>query len=248
MIAQVTEQRLAAQYTAACAGVPGLGCVMDTRQELFGKNGGFFAGESFAVDASGGSAWACGDYDPEELDSFLRFLGKKRLRTAGPCPTGWQPDGSLLCFALQPGQRLPLGDAPAGLTLNRAPAPGKVAALLFPDAPERREDFYSELCVGRNHGRTFAWTLENDGGPVCTVGVYASRPGEAYMACGVTVPALRGQGIGGWLIAAMANELAEQGQLVTFLCEETRRRFYTRLGFSLLTEYRQYRCPETENE
>ncbi len=51
------------------------------------------------------------------------------------------------------------------------------------------------------------------------------------MACGETVEALRGKGIGGRLIAEMANALAAEGWMPVFLCSPERVHFYTRLGF-----------------
>ena len=72
-------------------------------------------------------------------------------------------------------------------------------------------------------------------------GAYAMVDGEAYLATGETVPERRGCGIGGWLIASAANALAAEGWRVTLLCEENRRRFYTRLGFAPAGAYPRYR-------
>ena len=52
---------------------------------------------------------------------------------------------------------------------------------------------------------------------------------------------LRGQGIGGWLIPYLANELAGEGWTVTFLCAAERCRFYERLGFVLQKQYVKYK-------
>ena len=63
------------------------------------------------------------------------------------------------------------------------------------------------------------------------VGAYALANGQAYMACGETVEALRGKGVGGRLIVEMANALAAEGWMPVFLCSPDRVHFYTRLGF-----------------
>ena len=103
--------------------------------------------------------------------------------------------------------------------------------MLFSDRPTKRDDFYSELCSKRSRGLARVWTLELEGNIICTVGAYALANGQAYMACGETVEALRGKGIGGRLIAEMANALAAEGWMPVFLCSPERVHFYTRLGF-----------------
>lgn len=144
---------------------------------------------------------------------------------------------------MAPGRQLPLGAAPAGLALDPAPRVAAVAALAFPgkENAARRDAFYSETCTAVAHGLARLWALCGpDGGIVSMVGAYAMVAGEAYLATGETVPERRGQGIGGWLIARAANALAAEGWRVTLLCEENRRRFYTRLGFAAAGSYPRY--------
>ena len=113
----------------------------------------------------------------------------------------------------------------------------------------RRDAFYSETCTAVAHGLARVWALRAaDGCLVSMVGAYAMANGEAYLATGETVPERRGQGIGGWLIPALANALAAEGWQVTLLCEEKRCRFYTRLGFRPLGGYGQYRLPEPRQD
>ena len=111
--------------------------------------------------------------------------------------------------AVAPGRQLTLPEADAALwqslAKNTEPAAGKAAELLFPDRPSKRDDFYSELCSKRSRGLARVWTLEREGSIICTVGAYALANGQAYMACGETVEALRGKGVGGRLIVEMAN-------------------------------------------
>ena len=115
-----------------------------------------------------------------------------------------------------------------------------VARALYPADTARQEDFYSELCSKRTRGKALVWALQQGSEMVCTVGAYALADGQAYMACGQTAEALRGKGIGGRLIAQMANELATEGYRPVFLCSPERVPFYTRLGFAKLGEYAKY--------
>ena len=241
MIAAVNTPQRRSRYRAACAGKPFFGCVLPVHLALFGKTSGcFFAGPTLALDANGSGVIAAGHANPAELGSFLSFLGRHRLLTDGPCPAGWRLSEPYYLYALAPFAALPLGAAPAGFALNEAADAGRVADLLFGDAPERRDRFYAELCIKRNHGAARVWALEKGGEIVCTVGAYAIGGGEAYLACGETAAALRGQGLGGWLIPALANALAAEGLRVTFLCRGVRVPFYDRLGFARAGQLAEY--------
>ena len=88
-----------------------------------------------------------------------------------------------------------------------------------------------------------AWTLEQGSAVVCTVGAYALCNGQAYMACGQTAEALRGQRVGGRLIVQMANALSAQGDQPVFLCSPERVHFYTQLGFHPLGTLARYESP-----
>ena len=105
------------------------------------------------------------------------------------------------------------------------------------------DDFYSELCTKRSRGKALVWTLEQGGNIVCTVGAYALCNGQAYMACGQTAEALRGQRVGGRLIVQMANALSAQGDQPVFLCSPERVHFYTQLGFHPLGTLARYESP-----
>ena len=66
------------------------------------------------------------------------------------------------------------------------------------------------------------------------------------MSAGETVPELRGQGLGGWLIISLANELAKQGWNVSLLCVQERCHFYRRLGFAEDGQVVSYRLEKQE--
>lgn len=250
MIAQVTNETYAQWYQKACAGKPYFGCVLPVQLELFGKASGcYFAGEEIAIDANGKKAIATGTTDPEELASFLAFLDKHELLTDGTVPKGWHEKEQLHLFTLEAGNYLPLPPRPEALALNEMPSPFQVAQFLFDAQPERRDDFYSELCTKRNHNKAIVWTLEREGKIISTAGAYALQNGQAYLACAETVAQLRGQGIGGWLIASMANMLSAQGWRVELLAKQERVHLYNRLGFTMadtLTVYSDEDTNETE--
>lgn len=236
MIAQVTNEQTERWYRAACAGKPYFGCLLPVQLALFRKASGcYFAGPDLAVDANGAAVIAAGTADPEELAGFLAFLDKHRILTDGPAPAGWRLGRRMWLFTLAAGSALPVPPRPAaarGLVLNEQPSPYAVASLLFAAEPDRRDNFYAELCTKRNHGCARVWTLERDGEILATAGAYAQHDGQAYLACVETVEPLRGQKLGGWLVAQLANALAAGGETVVLLCGENRRTFYRRLGFT----------------
>ena len=219
MIAQVNTPRQRQRFLNACRGKLCCGATLPLALQLLGKAqpGRFFAGPTLALDIGGRTAWAAGHANPEELASFLNFCGCRAVildEAECPPPVGWQKTCDHTIFGLAAGEQLPL---PAqteaqkalwdSLTFVEDPASGPVAENLFPDRPARRDDFYSELCTKRSRGKALVWTLEQGGNIVCTVGAYALCNGQAYMACGQTAEALRGQRVGGRLIVQMANAL-----------------------------------------
>ena len=255
MIAQVSTPRQRQRFENACRGKLCFDATLPLALRLLGKAqpGRFFAGPTLALDVGGGTAWAAGHANPEELASFLQFCGCRAVildEVECPPPTGWTRAKPLTIFGLPAGEQLPL---PArteaqkalweSLTLVEDPAAGPVAQALFPDRPARRDDFYSELCTKRSRVRALVWTLEQAGEIVCTVGAYARWNGQAYMACGQTAEPFRGQRIGGQLIVRMANALSAQGEQPVFLCSPERVHFYTQLGFHPLGTLARYESP-----
>ena len=231
MIAQIKTLRQKQRFLNACRGKLCLGATMPLALALFGKS-------------------QAGHANPEELAGFLAFCGCEAVvldEAECPPPTGWKRAKTHSVFGLAPGRQLPLPEADAALwqslAKNTEPAAGKAADMLFSDRPTKRDDFYSELCSKRSRGLARVWTLELEGNIICTVGAYALANGQAYMACGETVEALRGKGIGGRFIAEMANALAAEGWMPVFLCSPERVHFYTRLGFEKMGEYARYATP-----
>ena len=254
MIAQVNTPRQRQRFLNACRGKLCCGATLPLALQLLGKAqpGRFFAGPTLALDIGGRTAWAAGHANPEELASFLNFCGCRAVildEAECPPPVGWQKTCDHTIFGLAAGEQLPL---PAqteaqkalwdSLTFVEDPASGPVAENLFPDRPARRDDFYSELCTKRSRGKALVWTLEQGGNIVCTVGAYALCNGQAYMACGQTAEALRGQRVGGRLIVQMANALSAQGNQPVF-CSPERVHFYTQLGFHPLGTLARYESP-----
>ena len=255
MIAQVNTPRQRQRFLNACRGKLCMDATLPLALQLLGKTqpGRFFAGPTLALDVGGRTAMAAGHANPEELASFLGFCGCHAVildEAECPAPTGWVREAALTIFGLAAGEQLPL---PAqteaqkalweSLTFVEDPASGPVAQVLFPDRPARRDDFYSELCTKRSRGKALVWTLEQGGEIVCTVGAYALCNGQAYMACGQTAEAIRGQRVGGRLIVQMANALSIQGYQPVFLCSPERVHFYTQLGFHPLGILARYESP-----
>jgi GNAT superfamily N-acetyltransferase len=243
--------------------------VLPQAQALLGKSQPtrFFAGPTLAVDLGGRTAVIAGHCNPEELASFLRFADRQYalVESDAMLPAGWHKERVHHYFTLGAGKQLAVPQADEALwnslTLNRRPNAAAVARQLFPangaqndrndqndqnaGAKARQEDFYAALCVKRNHGAARVWALKDENGAiVCTVGAYALYAGEAYLACGQTVEALRGRGIGGRLIAQIANELAAEGWRVSLLCADELVLFYTRLGLAEAGQFVRCKAPQ----
>lgn len=242
MIARADTPRRRGRFLRAVRGAPCLEVLLPVELALFGRSqpGRFFAGPRLAVDLGGGEgadALAAGGANPEELASFLGFCGCRSVLTDGAAPAGWRRAGTLHAFALAAGEKLALPPADealwAALTLDQAPRPGELAAFLYPEGGARRDDYYSALCSKRSRGLACVWALRDGGGAVAaTIGAYAVRGGQAYLACGCTAEALRGRGVGGRLAAAFANSLTGRGLSPCLLCWPERAALYGRLGFA----------------
>lgn len=234
-------------FATAIQGAPYFRAVMGRDLALWADSPGapvrLFTLPGAALTLNGSTAQLCGTpQDWEELLSFLQFAGIAHLIAEEtpllPAATG-EP---LFLYSMPPQNRLPLAQEHQGYMLNRSPSVLRLATQLFPQEPERQDCYYSETCTALAHGFARVLALQDAAGrPVSTVGAYAMANGEAYMAMGETLPELRGRGIGGWLIPYLANELAEEGWTVTFLCAAERCRFYERLGFVLQKQYVKYK-------
>lgn len=249
VITRVTTPAQKAAFAAAICGKPHFGAVMGTDLALWADNPGapvqLYLAYGAALTVGGRRAQLCGDLPDrdawQQLVDFLRFCGVERLLCAKPCLPHCQPGERLNLYELPMGARLPAPPLPplvadGTLVLSTTPPMGAVAALLFPGtgqgAQADRDYFYSVACTAINHGIGCCRALLRGGVPVTTVGCYEKAGGQAYMAAGVTAQELRGQGLGGWLIASLANELAAAGNRVAFLCADNRCHFYERLGFT----------------
>ena len=249
MIAQVKDAKRRTRFVNACQGLPVLDALLPLDCALFRKSQPwrFYAGPTLALELSGSTAWLAGHANPAELASFLSFCGCESAildETVCPPPDGWHKAETLTVFGLPQTGPLPLPAVDEALwtqlTLCREASAARVAEALYPADFTRQADFYSELCTKRSRGKAWVWVLRREEKIVCTVGAYALGNGQAYMACGQTEEALRGQKIGGRLIVEMANSLAAEGLRLVFLCAPERVRFYARLGFAKQAEYARY--------
>lgn len=197
-----------------------------------------------AIALRGASASVAGEYDPEELGSFCRFLGIDSLTTTCETPPqGYVLGQPLTVYTLAAGKQLPLPPltgAMAGqkesLQLDKNPSVGAILPLLWGEDDgtntDLRDHYYADACTARNAGMAEFWLLRHGEAPVFTVAASAIVGQKAYLSAGETIEANRGQGIGGHYITKMANEYAAKGYDVCFVCEACRCRFYTRLGFA----------------
>ena len=188
----------------------------------------------------GASAVLCGRCDAEELGSLLGFLGVEKLTApAGqPCPEGFCEGEVLTCFAAA--EKLPAPACRVDWQLRQELSPKVSAGLLSGLDEEARMNFFAECCARRNHGQGVFWGAQVGEEIVTAVSTCAVSERFACMFAGETLPAWRGRGIGGALIAAMANHWLDEGRTPCFVARPERVRFYTRLGFVPLTYYKEY--------
>lgn len=212
---------------------PFLGCQMEVDAQLFGHCDHlmrFFVCEQGALEIKGDTAYLAGAADGEELAGMLAFAGVRRIVTAGDLPMGWRENGRLAAMEYRPGSPLPL---PAGISIDTAPPAAdllRVVACEGINGPGA-DNFYSEVCTKRNHGRGQFWLARQGDIPVATAGCYALTDTRAYLGGVVTLPQYRRQGIGGGLCAALAAHLAAAGRTVGLLCRPEREPFYQKMGF-----------------
>ncbi len=253
MIRQVSAPGQRQVFAVAIAGEPYLAPVLGRDLAIWADNLGapvrLFTASGAALSLSGSAATLCGvPGDEEELLAFLRFAGVRSLLSARPLAMG-EAGERYSRYTLAPGGRLAgaPSEAPAGLVLDQEPSMGQVAAFLFPGDAGRQDNLYTEGCAARARGMARVWALRRPGGEILsTVGAYAVLDGAAAMAMGCTHSSLRGRGIGGWLIARMAETLAREGLAVSLLCAPERCPFYQRLGFAPAGPLWQYKINNME--
>lgn len=257
MICAVNSAQARRRFAAALADprAAGVACQLGALHATFGALPGsgwqFYTSGTgelpFALGVRGTSALLAGPADAEELAGFLGFLGVCQLRTTGAVPEGWQRKERFCCMVLPACAQLNPRSAPEGLQLNEQPGVGRVADFLCRGESlgggetDAWDCFYSETCTLVNHGRALIWTAETKSdGPVATAGAYALWNRTAYLSGVETKQSARGQGIGSFLVGALANRLAKEGYRVELLCTAERESFYHKLGFTKQGEVGSY--------
>ena len=242
MITQVTTQAQKEAFRERLRGKISLEPMMAVPLDLFwekpGSGFGFYLTDTGALMVQGSLATLAGIADPEELDSFLSFLGIHRLVGEMP-PEGWEEDQTLTAFqGMGPLSR----PVPAGTRLVKEPSLNRFAQLVLEGkSREEQENFYAQVCIRANHGRGQFWALAGEEGTLLSgVGAFAIEGEWAYLSQGYTRPDCRGRGLGGWLIAALGRDLANQGKTPCLLCLPNRKALYARLGMRKEKEYYLY--------
>lgn len=226
------------QFLAAARRDPLLHALLGRDLTLWADNPGapvrlFLAGEA-ALSVSSNSAWLAGaPDDPEELASFLRFVGVENLYTAARDPaTDFRLAGRERGYCLPPGRTLPQPPLPQGFVLDTDLGAGAAASLLFPYSAADRDGFYSRTCTAVNHGLARLWGLRDARGQLAaTVGADALFAGQAYLSLLCTAPCYRRRGLGSWLVLAISNALSVRGWQCVFLSEAHNVDFYQKLGY-----------------
>ena len=253
MIAAVATAAQRQAFLEAARRDPMLCAVLGRDLTLWAGNSGapvqlYLAGGA-ALSLSDGCAWMSGlPDDPEELHSFLRFAGVGCLQTPADLRDwpGLRPGVQDTGLTLPPGGALPQPPLPEGFVPDREVGVGEAAGLLFPTHSGYRDGFYSRTCTAVNHGLARLWGLRDRQGRLrATMGADALFEGQAYLSLLHTDPACRGQGLGGWLVVAMANALSAEGWQCVFYSEPRNRAFYRRLGFAEAVPLYAYQVGDT---
>ena len=242
MIGAVSEPLQRRQYLQAAWNCPGLAARLACQLELFGQKPGsgwrFFTadrGTMAALALRGGAAFGCGGFDGEELGLLLRFagVGEYLCPAGGAAPAGYRLAEEYPLYTAPPAWAGPEPPLPQGIRLDWEPAAGPVSRLVWEEETDQtgRENFYSDLCTARSHGRALVAGAWAKGRLVSTVGAYARWQGFAYLAAAQTTPFWRRQGIGGALIRLLAARMTEEGSQPWFWCREALCGHYEALGF-----------------
>ncbi len=259
MIQKVTTAQHRASFLAAANAHIATRAQLSARLTLFadlpGSGWQFYTSADatpLAIALRGASATVVGACDPEELGSFLAFLGIDcvTMRRDTP-PQGYAYKQTLTAYTLSAGQQLPLppfagamAGQEAAMQLDTEPSIGAMLPLLWGEDDgsntELRDQYYADQCTARNAGVASFWLLRHQGVPIFTLAASAVMGQDVYLSAGETVEAYRGQGVGGHYIAKVANEYAATGYDVCFVCEAVRCRFYQRLGFQTAGELHQF--------
>lgn len=239
MIARVTEGDREA-FAALLQRDPLFGGRIATAFDCWGEHpracGFYRAGRSAALLVQGGGALLCGRQEAaeaEELAAFLRFAGVERLCSRGICPPGWQQRALVEMELRQPpaadGAAGPDPFLPQGAHLERQPSLWRLreSGLLEGADPD---GWYADACARRARGLALIWTVERDGVPLSTAGLYSLRPDGAYLTAVATRPGARGHGYAAALVLGLSRTCG--GRPVRLLCGEPLRGFYEKLGFA----------------
>ena len=207
-------------------GRPYFGDILPVHLAVFGRSGAlmrfYVADGSAAVQLKGRSAVLCVYRDAEETGAFLRMQGVRYVNAGGAAARA-RVQSSVRAA------RSGAGESRRSAVPGRCPpdAGPRARAAEVTDFMMRGEDdpgawdnFYSELCTKLARGAAEVWAVRREGALVSTAGAYALSPDTAYLAAVETLEALRGQGIGGWLMGLLAADLAARGRRVGTLLQK----------------------------
>lgn len=233
MICQVTPQNYS-RFLQFTYDVPVLGTILQVNSSLFLEKQAlmqFFLCEKGALMIKGSNATLAGEADAEELAGLLEFLGIYHLTSYNTTPQGWSkaPPTSVMQFVAS-------SDAVQFPQIDVCCEPSAADILRLMEfqgiTGDAADNFYSELCTKRNHGKAMVWTVQMQGKPVCTAGAYAMTPSEAYIAGVVTHPDFRRQKLASSLCFALASHLHQSGRKVFLRCAPALEPLYRSVGFS----------------
>lgn len=186
---------------------------------------------SAALLVQGGGALLCGrleETQQEELAAFLQFSGVHALTGRLCALPGWEGQ-QLVEMMLQPGE-LPSAPLPEGTTLCTDPQlwPLRERGLL-PDTVDP-DGWYADACARRARGLAEIWTVEREGCPIATAGLYSLRgaPFGGYLSGVFTHPSERGRGIA---LALISRLIQKRAVPIRLLCRPPLTQFYSRVGF-----------------
>lgn len=173
--------------------------------------------------------------DLEELSVFCAISGANRLR--GPKELlapfkkrlGWQIENRQILWAEKDCPQSPAESIQEGALREVYPVLQQVFGLTKEDFPA----WYCETSHKIRHGLGRVLSLVQDGKTVCTAGIYAQNRKAALIGSVATLPAYRGNGFAGALVARLANQARKENRIPFVVCRDpVAIAVYKAVGFS----------------
>ncbi len=194
----------------------------------------YLVGETATLKLCGNTAVLCGDVvqsDEEELLVFLHMQNINRLTAVDFAPKGWTVQKKRAILERNPCENV---DEYTPLRFDDTPHPLKVISVLE-DAQgstfseEERQDLWTEIMVGRNHGTASVVGVCKNDKLISTAGAYAISQTSAYIAGVATCKNEQGSSHALSVIRALCARLKDK--TLYLVCKNEMIPYYEKIQF-----------------